>query len=95
MMHAKSPIGSFHALRATVNRYSGHAAMRPTTSLTDGTFEMRNRPLFSDQAWQYGPVVPEVYNAFQKTRFDQFLHTKCLFLQKKIFWDRFMTSMAS
>lgn len=29
--------------------------------------EMRGRPLFSNtiQAWQYGPVVPEVYNAYR------------------------------
>lgn len=38
------------------------------TYIAHGWFlEMRNRPLFSNkiQAWQYGPVIPEVYDSFR------------------------------
>lgn len=34
--------------------------------------EMRKKPLISNaiQAWQYGPVIPEVYNAFRQKGVD-------------------------
>jgi len=45
------------------------------TYIAHGWFlEMRNTPLFSNriEAWQYGPVIPDVYNAFRKQGINAF-----------------------